>query len=447
MGDDHSLFYEQLETARKIDYLIPMIFSHFIKIIQKNIHKKDSGGGEEPAVRETHTTHVHRHGEAEGCKLEVVLNTLSEAVLAADEKLILNLANPKARELFNIDTRYNGLSLLNATRSTELEALARRVLDQNNSIEKELKFYTDGETRYFQVSASPLNRPEKSEKGEKIEKAEKYEHYSKHKKTGEREGLVIVLADITRLRKLEQVRKDFAANVSHELRTPIQLIKGYAETLADYPLEDADQVRRFIGIILKNAKTMENLTTDLLSLVSLEEGGIFPFDMKETLIYPLLQEALCAVEPSAQKKDINVSLQCPPELSAVLYGQFIIQAVINLLDNAVKYSPEGSQVWVEASSIPPGAADPSELVIAVRDQGIGIPPNHLGRIFERFYRVDRARSRDQGGTGLGLAIVRHIAMVHRGTASAESHAGEGSVFRIHIPLAPDSPSDFQQPLY
>ena len=353
-----------------------------------------------------------RQAEAANRRLEALLNAMSEGVLVMDEKLLLRSANPAARTLFNINEPFGSLSLLEATRSTGLESLAQQALVRNSSIEQEITLYTAKDRHYFQVRAAPLHKPEGEEAA--------------------LEGLVMVLAELTRLHKLEQVRKDFAANVSHELRTPIQLIKGFAETLLDSPLEDKEQAYRFIEIILKNVRTMENLTTDLLNLVSLEESGTFPFDMQETLVYPLLQEAAVSVESAAHKKNITVSLSCEPELKAILYGTFIIQGVINLLDNAINYSPSGSRVWVEALT---RLGDPGpELVISVRDEGIGIPPKHLERIFERFYRVDQARSRAQGGTGLGLAIVRHIALVHKGIAEAESHAGEGSVFRIRIPV-------------
>ena len=240
----------------------------------------------------------------------------------------------------------------------------------------------------------------------------------------------LALTEYTRLHNLEQVRKDFAANVSHELRTPIQLVRGYAETLLDSSLEDHPQIRRGLGMILKNAQRMEQLTSDLLTLVSLEEGDDFSQSLQETLVYPLLQEALDAVEPSARQKQITFSLACPERLKAVVYGPFIVQGLINLLDNGIKYSYEQSKIEVFADI---QDRDPPELVIEVRDKGIGIPPNHLERIFERFYRADPARSRSQGGSGLGLAIVRHIALVHRGSVEAESHAGEGSVFRIRLP--------------
>ncbi|MDR2103003.1 MAG: hypothetical protein LBP42_02750 [Treponema sp.] len=176
---------------------------------------------------------------------------------------------------------------------------------------------------------------------------------------------------------------------------------------------------------------MENLTNDLLILVSLEDEGTPRPDKEEFKVGELLDEAVQSVEYQARKKNITIIPRCCPDLSARLYGAFIVQALVNLLDNAVKYSPPGSRVWAEAAL----AGGPSgELVFTLRDEGIGIPAKHLDRIFERFYRVDKARSREASGTGLGLAIVRHIALLHRGSVEAESHAGEGSIFRIRLPL-------------
>jgi two-component system phosphate regulon sensor histidine kinase PhoR len=240
----------------------------------------------------------------------------------------------------------------------------------------------------------------------------------------------MVLGDLTRMHKLEQVRKDFAANVSHELRTPIQVIKGFAETLLNSPLDNTEQIRHVIEIIEKNSRNMENLTNDLLSLVSLEDESRARPVIEETDIGRLLEEAAGSVRFRAAEKKIRVEIRCLPELSAKLNGALVVQALVNLLDNAVKYSPPSSNVFLEAER------KDGELVISVKDQGPGIPSEHLDRIFERFYRVDRSRSQDPGGTGLGLAIVRHIALLHRGRVEVESHAGEGSVFRIRIPALP-----------
>jgi two-component system phosphate regulon sensor histidine kinase PhoR len=240
------------------------------------------------------------------------------------------------------------------------------------------------------------------------------------------QGIVIFLSDITRVRRLENVRKDFAANVSHELRTPIQLIKGYSETMLEQR-PNYDELIRGMEIILKNAVTMENLTNDLLTLVSLEDEESPRLEMTETKVLELLEEAVNSVEPQRKAKKIEIEVFCA-ELSATLYGPFIIQAIINLLDNAIKYSPSSSKVKLMAEIAG------CELIIKVKDKGIGIPREYQERIFERFFRVDKARSREAGGTGLGLAIVRHIALLHQGRVEVESHAREGSCFTLRVPL-------------
>jgi two-component system phosphate regulon sensor histidine kinase PhoR len=352
---------------------------------------------------------------ARGRRLEAILNGMSEAVFAMDEKLTLRLVNRRARLIFGIGEEGGSLSLLEATHSVELEEAARAVLGGNRNEEREIDWHGAPARRRFHVFASPLEQPE----------------WNLPPGSGGvpgGRGVVMVLGDITRLYRLEQVRKDFAANVSHELRTPIQIIKGFAETLLDSSLEDRKQLRHVIGIIEKNALAMENLTTDLLSLVSLEdEGGPRP-DMEDTNVEGLLEEAAGSAGFQGKKKNIRFEIRCGPELSAKLNGPLIVQALVNLLDNAVKYSPPSSKVLVEAEE------KNGELVVSVRDRGIGIPGEHLDRIFERFYRVDRGKDRDSGGTGLGLSIVRHIALIHRGAVEVESHAGEGSLFRIRLPL-------------
>ena len=341
--------------------------------------------------------------KAEGSRLEAILNGMSEAVFAMDSFLKLHLVNPNARELFNLGNNdIKEMSLLEATRSTELVETAKKALSSGVPLETELTFHSGAE-QCFQVYASPLSAVNG--------------------------GVVLVLQEITRLVKLERIRKDFVANVSHELRTPIQLIKGFSETLLETAGEgNKKQIIHFIEIIRKNAGIMENLTNDLLILADLENNDVNARDMEELSVAPLLDEAVSSVEPQAKRKQIEVIVKCPHDLSANLYGSFVIQALINLIDNGIKYSPPKSKLWVSAYQ------ENEELLFEVRDKGIGIPAEHLERIFERFYRVDRARSREAGGTGLGLSIVRHIAMLHKGKAEAESHAGEGSVFRIRIPL-------------
>jgi two-component system, OmpR family, phosphate regulon sensor histidine kinase PhoR len=336
-------------------------------------------------------------------RLEAILNGMSEAVFAADSELKLHLVNPRARELFNIEDRNDTATLLEATRSAELTEAAKKALASGTASEMELTLRSGAEQQ-FHVFVSPL---------------------------AGRSGVVIVLSEITQIVKLERIRKDFVANVSHELRTPIQLIKGFSETLLD-TLSDGEnssrkQLIHFIEIINKNAGTMENLTNDLLILADLENDSRNARDPEELSIAQLIGEAVSSVEVQAKRKKIEIKTDCPGNLKYSLYGSFIVQALINLIDNAIKYSPPESKVWITAQD------SNGELVLQVRDKGIGIPSEHLERIFERFYRVDRSRSREAGGTGLGLSIVRHIALIHKGKAEAESHAGEGSVFRIIIP--------------
>jgi len=345
--------------------------------------------------------------ETEDRRREVILNSMFDGVIALDKQLKIILANPRLCSLFGAagEKEALGQHLLSFSRSAELEDAAQRVLATGRPSELILKRYVSAVEQHFQIYAAPL----------------------KVGVSGEVQGVVIVMSDITRLVKLESVRKDFAANVSHELRTPIQVIKGFAENILNSSFDDKDEVRHFAQIIAKNTQTMENLTNDLLTLVSLENENRPRPPMEDCAIAPLIAEAAAMVEVAARKKNISIETTCPAELSAKLYGSLIIQALVNLMDNGIKYSKQDSKIHVTVFR------ENEELVIEVKDKGIGIPAEHLGRLFERFYRVDRSRSREEGGTGLGLSIVRHIALLHNGSVEVESHAGEGSVFRIRVP--------------
>ncbi|MDR1029281.1 MAG: hypothetical protein LBL76_00240 [Treponema sp.] len=347
--------------------------------------------------------------QAEGRRLETILNGMNEAVLAMDTKLMLHLVNPKARGVFALGEITGPISLLAATHSTELEATAQQVLIRKTAEELHITLHGAAGAQHFRVFAAPLIADQDQIRPE---------------------GVVMVMSDITRLVKLEQVRTDFVANVSHELRTPIQLVKGFSENLLDTPLDDPVEIRHGLGIMAKNAQGMENLINDLLTLVRLEDERIPRPGMEELDIGSLLEEAFEAVSLQAKKKEIRLSAYGPLGLTAQVYGSFIIQAMINLLDNAVKYSPPGAPVWARVFTTD------AALFIQVGDRGMGIPGEHLERVFERFYRVNRARSREAGGTGLGLSIVRHIALMHQGRVEVESHAGEGSVFSIILPREP-----------
>jgi two-component system phosphate regulon sensor histidine kinase PhoR len=243
-------------------------------------------------------------------------------------------------------------------------------------------------------------------------------------------GVVAVLHDITRLKELEAIRKDFVANVSHELRTPLTSIRGFAETLLDGALEDRNNNRRFVEIIKSHALRLSELTMDLLTLATLESES---FQLKpEGIDLPaLVHEVLESFRPLGLTKRQDLEAVIEPGLPQIKADRDRIrQVLINLLDNAVKFTAEEGKISLEVRL----SAEGTGVEMHVKDRGIGIPSSDLPRIFERFYRVDKARSREQGGTGLGLAIVKHIVEAHRGHVSVKSTLGQGSDFCVTLPL-------------
>jgi two-component system phosphate regulon sensor histidine kinase PhoR len=247
--------------------------------------------------------------------------------------------------------------------------------------------------------------------------------------TGRPTGLLVSLSDVTTLRRLESLRADFAANVSHELRTPITNIKGYADTLLQVGVGDPAQTARFLEVIRRNAHRLGAIIEDLLALARLEQ----PVEREEleavdVPIRELVQTVREDLEIAAQAKSMAIVDATPEGLRTRVVPSLAQQALANLVSNAITYSPAGGEVRITASTLADGMVE-----VAVTDHGQGIAPHHLGRIFERFYRIDRARSRDQGGTGLGLAIVKHIALLHGGRVEVESRLGAGSTFKLILP--------------
>jgi two-component system phosphate regulon sensor histidine kinase PhoR len=241
------------------------------------------------------------------------------------------------------------------------------------------------------------------------------------------EGIIVVFHDVTDLKRLERVRQDFVANVSHELRTPLTAIKGYVEALRDGGLQDPVQAEQFLRVIQRHSERMDKIVSDLLLLSEMESADRVL--QRETVHIPdLIRTAVETLRPVAEGKeqDLRVEpLEGLPTLRAD--GQKLHQVMINLLNNAISYTPEGGSITVEARPVPEGVA------VSVIDNGIGIPPDELPRIFERFYRVDKGRSRDLGGTGLGLSIVKHIVEAHGGQVRVESKPGKGSRFTFFLP--------------
>jgi two-component system phosphate regulon sensor histidine kinase PhoR len=348
-------------------------------------------------------------------ELGAILDGMGEAVLSTDADLVIRLANPKARALLARPGDRRGLegrSVLQAAGSIDLEGMARRCAAGGAREEAEIALYGE-ETRYLLTSASSLPLE------------------------GGRSGAVIVLNDITRLKRLERVRKDFVANVSHELRTPITLIKGFAETLEE--VDDPAEARRFLGIVKRHADRMASIVDDLLTLAQLENPERGRLETAPVDAGFVLARAIESLGDRPEEKGVAIRVGSEPGLVVDANEGLLEQALVNLLDNAVKYGPSGGSIRLEASKITENGIE--SAMFSVADEGPGIPAKDLSRLFERFYRVDRARSRELGGTGLGLAIVRHIALAHGGDASAESREGFGSIFSITIPLRADSALD------
>ncbi|HEX8821432.1 MAG TPA: ATP-binding protein [Archangium sp.] len=241
-------------------------------------------------------------------------------------------------------------------------------------------------------------------------------------------GSAAVFHDVTELRHLEKVRKDFVANVSHELRTPITAIRGYAETLQSGALQDATMAPKMVDIIHRQSERLSELVEDLLELSRLESREV-KFQVVDVPLAVAASRAAEVVRHKAEGKRITVELDVPQSLVGRGDERGLEQVLLNLLDNAVKYTPEGGRVKVT------GALEEGRCVVHVRDTGVGIEPRHLARIFERFYRVDKGRSRDMGGTGLGLSIVKHLLGAMGGEVRVESQPNEGSVFTIFLPAA------------
>jgi two-component system phosphate regulon sensor histidine kinase PhoR len=243
-------------------------------------------------------------------------------------------------------------------------------------------------------------------------------------------GAVVVLHDVTQLHKLEGIRRQFVSNVSHELKTPLTAIRGFVETLLDAEAEiDVATRRRFLERIRLQTSRLSALVTDLLSLSRIESTG-GDVERRQVDLRAPLMESVRALRPAAEARRLAIELDLPPR-PVVVNGEeeSLRQAISNLIDNAIKYSEEGGPVWVRLRQ------EGWQAVFEVEDRGVGIEEQHHERIFERFYRVDKARSRDLGGTGLGLAIVKNVAQAFGGEVAVESRSGEGSIFRMKLPLA------------
>jgi two-component system phosphate regulon sensor histidine kinase PhoR len=342
-------------------------------------------------------------------ELEAVLSSMVEGVLAFDREANLISLNGAAATLLGVKAeQVRGRSIQEAVRNPELQEFVALTLSQAVTQEREISFFDDAGERFIQAHGTGLTDA-----------------------TGSRIGALIVLNDVTSIRRLERMRRDFVANASHEIRTPVTSLKGFIETLQDGAIDDPEAARRFLAIMKKNADRLHAIIEDLLNLSRIEreaERGEVP--LEQAALRGIVEEALEACDGGLQAKEIRVELDCPRDLQVRANPSLLVQAIVNLIDNAAKYSEAGSAVTITCRETERGVA------VAVRDSGPGIPREHLPRLFERFYRVDKGRSRNLGGTGLGLSIVKHIVQAHSGEITVESEPGAGSTFTILLPKAP-----------
>ncbi len=345
--------------------------------------------------------------ETRTMELEAVLSSMKEGVIAIDLNEGILMVNRAAARIFDAPAReLTNRNVHEIARNYDLQQFLNKALASHDAVEEDILF-TGTREHVFNIHSTALCNCR-----------------------GGRMGTLVIFHDITRIRRLETMHKDFAANVSHELKTPLTSLKGFVETLQDLDEKEVlEKRRKFLTILEKNANRLIALVDDLMVLSRLErkEGLVPVFDPEE--LTPVVNTALSACKYMAENRGIILQAAVSHAPSVLMDPLLMEQAVVNLVNNAIKYSEPGSEVSVE------GGEKEGYAVIRVVDSGPGISSEHLPRIFERFYRVDRARSREMGGTGLGLAIVKHIVQYHAGEIRVESTPGKGSVFEIRLPLA------------
>ena len=335
---------------------------------------------------------------------KVLFDSMLEGLLLLDRNRKIYLVNRAFKNLFGLKTELRGKTIVEALRLHELDELIQRVDAEQQVLDYEIKL-PDLNERWLQVNAAVITNS-----------------------TGERDGTILVFRDLTRLKQLERTREEFVANVSHELRTPLSLIKGYVETLLDGARDNPEVAERFLKIIERNANRLDLLIQDLLTISALESGRM-KLELQPVDLRGLAEKVLSFLHAKAENKSVQLVNELP-EFMANADANRLDQVLTNLVDNAVKYGRVEGVVTVGGRKM-----DDGKLEVFVRDDGPGIPAEALDRVFERFYRVDKARSRDQGGTGLGLSIVKHIVQAHGGEVRCESELGKGATFYFTVPAA------------
>ncbi len=403
-----------LFLANRISSPITEIKEAAIKIAHGQLNQKvSSGGSREIAelsdainemveqLRERLNIMTRQRNE-----LESLLGEMVEAVIVVDNKKRVVRMNQTAEKIFQAKFDQSlGKDIIEAIRNKSLNQFVIRSLSSSSPIEEELTVIGNPD-KVLQAHGTQISDPQ-----------------------GNPAGALIVLNDISRLKNIDQIRKDFVANVSHELKTPVTSIKGFLETLRDGAIRDPNAAERFLNIAIKHTDRLTTIIEDLLKLSRVEqEADRGAMKLEEGSVCDAIQSVTRFLEVMAQERGITIIIECDSSLQIKMNRPLFEQALSNLLDNAIKYSVTGSDVSISAKQIE------REVLIEVKDKGCGIPSDQLPRIFERFFRVDKARTRDKGGAGLGLSIARHIINLHSGRIEASSGIGQGSVFTIHIPV-------------
>jgi two-component system, OmpR family, phosphate regulon sensor histidine kinase PhoR len=338
---------------------------------------------------------------------QTILGAMQDGLLVVDARSRIMLMNQPFEKLFELRDPAAGVPLTEAVRHATLDELIAETLGTGQAMRSELSV-TDSRThgeRNIEVSAVPIK-----------------------KANDEMSGAVVLFHDITELKQLDQIRRAFVANVSHELRTPLSILRGYIEVLLDEPETPSEELARILSIMERHSKRLQRLVDDLLSLAQLESSQA-ALEFVDVRVDELFNNLIRDWKEKLAAKNLKVIVDLPPEaLTLRADGTRLEEVLYNLLDNAVKFSRENGQIDLRATSLG------SDMVLSVADSGLGIGKEHLPRIFERFYRADKARSRELGGTGLGLAIVKHIAQLHGGRVEAESELGRGTTIRVMLPL-------------
>ena len=340
---------------------------------------------------------------------QTILGAMQDGLLVVDARRRITLTNRTFEELFGLRGPAAGVPLLETVRHATLDWLIAETLRTGEAMRSELSL-ADSQThseRHIEVNAVPIKNA-----------------------LDETTGAVLLFHDITELKRLDQIRSDFVANVSHELRTPLSILRGYVETLLDNPKPSREELARILAIMERHSKRLGLLVEDLLSLAQLESSNA-TLALSVVRVEELFNNVVRDWREKLAAKNLKVIVDVSPDASTLRADETRLQEVLyNLLENAVKYSREKGQIQLQAGRRGP------ETVLSVSDDGTGISKEDLPRIFERFYRADKARSRELGGTGLGLAIVKHIAQLHGGRVEAESELGKGTTIRVVLPTHP-----------